>query len=170
LFIQTLQEMARVTIKAKDVDWVAVQKHYDEGFSSRVTATAFSLTRGQWDAAVERGDLRCRKMRLFKSEEVFVVGPIVSGTWLKKRLLKEGLIEDRCEICGLVEWMGRRLALQIDHINGDRRDNRVENLRLLCPNCHSQTDTYCGRNIKKPYQRQAVRKFHLVVNPTENGR
>lgn len=66
---------------------------------------------------------------------------------LRKRLLKEGLKKPRCERCGRVEWNGQPCPLQLDHINGDRTDNRIENLRLLCPNCHAQTDTYCGRNI-----------------------
>ncbi|MBV9926015.1 MAG: HNH endonuclease [Acidobacteria bacterium] len=67
---------------------------------------------------------------------------------LKIRLLREGLLEARCdeEDCGLTDWKGRPIALQLDHINGDKFDHRIENLRLLCPNCHSQTDTFAGRN------------------------
>jgi 5-methylcytosine-specific restriction endonuclease McrA len=65
---------------------------------------------------------------------------------LKKRLVQEGLLEPRCAICGLVEWLEQPVVLHLDHINGDRTDHRLENLRFLCPNCHSQTDTYCGRN------------------------
>jgi hypothetical protein len=66
---------------------------------------------------------------------------------LRKRLLSEGLKDHRCEQCGGTTWQGQPIPLQLDHINGDRTDNRLENLRLLCPNCHAQTDTYCGRNI-----------------------
>lgn len=67
---------------------------------------------------------------------------------LKIRLLREGLLEAKCyeEDCGLTEWKGRPIALQLDHINEDKFDHRIENLRLLCPNCHSQTDTFAGKN------------------------
>ncbi|MBV8433508.1 MAG: HNH endonuclease [Candidatus Eremiobacteraeota bacterium] len=64
---------------------------------------------------------------------------------IKKRLLQAGLLENRCDYCGLEEWMGEPLVVQIDHVNGNRADHRLENLRMLCPNCHSQTETHCRR-------------------------
>ena len=70
-------------------------------------------------------------------------------TTLKNRLLKEGIKENVCEICGINEWNGKPISLQIHHINGIHTDNRLENLMLLCPNCHSQTDTYAGKNTNK---------------------
>jgi hypothetical protein len=75
---------------------------------------------------------------------------------LKKRLLAAGLLRDECAICGIVEWQHRKLVLQLDHVNGIGDDHRLENLRLVCPNCHSQTTTYCGRNIRlgrQPFDR-----------------
>ncbi|MBC3190541.1 transposase [Pseudonocardia sp. C8] len=68
-----------------------------------------------------------------------------SSAVLRRRLIAEGLKEPRCEECGLAEWRGRPLPLHLDHVNGDHTDNRLENLRILCPNCHAQTDTWCGR-------------------------
>jgi hypothetical protein len=65
---------------------------------------------------------------------------------LRSRLIKEGLMENICKECGILDWRGKSLSLHLDHINGDKHDNRLENLRLLCPNCHSQTETYCGKN------------------------
>jgi hypothetical protein len=69
-------------------------------------------------------------------------------TRLKIRLLREGFLEAKChgEGCGLREWKGKPISLQLDHVNGNNLDHRIENLRLLCPNCHSQTDTFAGKN------------------------
>lgn len=54
-----------------------------------------------------------------------------------------------CEVCGISEWQGQAITLEIDHVNGDHSDNRLENLRYLCPNCHSQTPTFKGRNMSR---------------------
>lgn len=70
-------------------------------------------------------------------------------TNLKRRLTEEGLLEHKCYICNVKEWNNKPLSLQLDHINGISNDNRLENLRLLCPNCHSQTDNFAGKNLKK---------------------
>ena len=75
--------------------------------------------------------------------------PQYPGIKLSRRLKKEKIIENKCDECGITEWNGKPIVLHLDHINGKRTDHRLENLRLLCPNCHSQTDTYCGRNINK---------------------
>ena len=66
---------------------------------------------------------------------------------LKQRLINEGKMEYKCQKCGISEWLGNPLTLQLDHINGVNNDHRLTNLRFLCPNCHSQTDTYAGKNM-----------------------
>ena len=66
---------------------------------------------------------------------------------LKIRLINEGRLEYKCACCGNIgEWQGQKLTLQLDHINGKNNDHRIENLRFLCPNCHSITETYAGKN------------------------
>lgn len=77
---------------------------------------------------------------------------IILGTSRKKRLIQEGLLTNNCYNCKLSMWLDKPISLQIDHINGNNTDHRLENLRLLCPNCHSQTNTYAGKNIKKSYK------------------
>jgi len=73
-------------------------------------------------------------------------------TNLKRELINNEIFEEKCAICGMLpEWYGLKLVLILDHINGINNDNRVENLRLLCPNCNSQTDTFCGRHRKQRY-------------------
>jgi HNH endonuclease len=84
-------------------------------------------------------------------EEVLVEGSGYARRQLKRRLIAEGLKEPRCEMCGQGdEWRGRRMALVLDHVNGVWNDNRLENLRILCPNCNATLDTHCGRKNRRP--------------------
>lgn len=72
--------------------------------------------------------------------------PQLSAMNIKRKLFKSGLKTNRCEECSITDWCGKPIMCQLDHINGDRFDHRLENLRILCPNCHSQTSTFAGRN------------------------
>lgn len=68
---------------------------------------------------------------------------------LRRRILKEGLMDHRCTRCLNVEWLGAPIPLELDHIDGNNQNNNFGNLRLLCPNCHAGTSTYRGKNKKK---------------------
>ena len=83
-------------------------------------------------------------------EEILVeCSSYISTCHLKKRLLKEGVKKYRCECCGNTEWMGEPIALELHHVNGVKDDLRIENLQILCPNCHAFTDNYRGKNMGK---------------------
>jgi Zn finger protein HypA/HybF involved in hydrogenase expression len=81
--------------------------------------------------------------------EIFKENSGYANEFVKSRIAKQDLLEYRCSSCGIDSWKGETIVLDLDHVNGDNRDNRLENLRYLCPNCHSQTDTYKGRNKNK---------------------
>ena len=82
-------------------------------------------------------------------EQLLIVGIMLNGSKVKQRLIKEGLLQDLCVECGIgPEWNGKPITLELDHISGDRGDWRFENLRILCPNCHSQTPTFRAKNRK----------------------
>jgi 5-methylcytosine-specific restriction endonuclease McrA len=81
-----------------------------------------------------------------KSCDPFVYG-VEFNTTTKRRFLAQTKYE--CSICGISEWLGERIILQVDHADGDRKNNRLDNLRLLCPNCHSQTPTWSRKKSKQ---------------------
>jgi len=76
------------------------------------------------------------------------------GNDIKRKLIDVGLKEHKCESCGLMEWLGSPIPLQLHHQNGVHSDNRLENLELLCPNCHSLTDNFAGKNIDHTKQKK----------------
>ena len=85
-------------------------------------------------------------IRRFSNEEVFVINSTYTRHGIKKRIIEQGLIDYMCAACGLRNvWKKKKLVLVLDHINGDPVDNRIENLRFLCPNCNSQGETFCNK-------------------------
>jgi hypothetical protein len=98
--------------------------------------------------------------------EYLVKGRHVNRTHLKSRLLAAGLKENRCERCGITDWLGEPLAIALHHVNGDGTDNRLENLAMLCPNCHAQTPNFSGRNRRlRRLARQLVAAGAVRLEP-----
>lgn len=125
-----------------------MQRYHDAGHSVRACCAHFGFSTKTWHDAVQRGALNARPASAPLS--IYLVkGRRTNRTHLKSRLLAEGLKQDRCEECGIEEWRGRRLSMALHHINGEPTDNRLSNLSLLCPNCHSQTSNFAGRNCQR---------------------
>ena len=93
----------------------------------------------------------------------------IKSSKLKIKLLKEGLKENKCEICGITEWQGKKIICQLHHIDGNHENNNLSNLQILCPNCHSQTNNYCGQsnvnnNYCKDCGKKLLKKQHIAQN------
>ena len=128
-------------------DWAEVQQYYDRGHSYKATAARFGFTSGAWYAAIKRSEIKTRPFRM--PIEALLADSKRNRSHLKMRLVNAGLLDNRCQLCGLRDWCGKPLNIHLDHINGIKDDNRLENLRMLCPNCHSQTPTFAGRNVRR---------------------
>jgi hypothetical protein len=86
----------------------------------------------------------------FSWEGILVENSAYTSTFrLRKRLIEFGFKEAKCESCGLVEWLGKSIPLELHHVNGVNNDHRLANLQLLCPNCHALTENYRGKNQRK---------------------
>jgi Zn finger protein HypA/HybF involved in hydrogenase expression len=136
-------QLRAVLQRQRRIDWAAVQQYYDEGHTVRECRAQFGFALWSWTKAVRRGEVRPRSLAMPLD---VILRQSRDRSTIKRRLLQAGLLSNRCDACGLSEWRGKPLSIQIDHINGIRTDHRLENLRMLCPNCHSQTETFAGKN------------------------
>lgn len=127
-------------------DWSIVQAYHDADHTYRECMQRFGFCAESWTEAVRRGELRARARAI--PLMLMMQRKMARGS-IKRRLLELGLIREQCSRCGLTAWRGKPLIIHLDHINGVRNDWRLENLRMLCPNCHSQTPTFSGRNVKR---------------------
>lgn len=130
-------------------NWSNIQTYFNEGHTLEECVAQFGFNKASWHKAKQRGVLNVFRP-IIPLHDLLVIGRKTSRSHLKSRLLSSGLLEYKCygSECGLTEWLDKPISLQLEHKNGINNDNRIKNLELLCPNCHSQTATFAGRNKK----------------------
>ena len=126
-------------------DWDAVQAYYEAGHSVTDCVRHFGFSRKTFHDACRAGRVKTRPQAM-PIAHLLVVGRRTNRKHLRQRLISAGLKALVCEGCGLDTWRGAPIGLQLHHVNGDGLDNRLENLQILCPNCHAQTENWGGRN------------------------
>ena len=136
-------------------DWAKVQAYVDAGFSYKECLVRFGIKAATWATAVKRNELQYNTPTRAIPIEVMFSRRMTRGA-IKRRLLETGTFEERCSRCGITEWRGKPLCIHLDHINGVKDDWRLDNLRMLCPNCHSQTPTFSAKNLSNPNRKRAA--------------
>lgn len=107
----------------------------------------YNLDTSHFTGQLWKGKSFVEETALVKLDDILKENTNYKTHTLKERLFNQNLKERKCEICGLgEEWYGKPITLELHHINGDHYDNRLENLQILCPNCHSQTNNFRNRN------------------------
>ena len=149
------EQFARIVADAKCYADIArslglrVQGFNYQTFKRRIARQGLLITHFNAKAVIQAGYQRAKETLATPLSELLVDGYDYSSNRLKQRLVEEGLLVYRCKECGNDgEWNGKSLILQLDHQNGNHKDNRIENLRILCPNCHTQTGTHSGKRFK----------------------
>lgn len=103
------------------------------------------------------------KNTAMSDNEFFISGVERHGSNTIKRLIKGGYKEYSCECCGISKWNGKPLTLQLHHLNGDHYDNRLENLQILCPNCHAQTNNYSNKGNRRKFSTITKEKLNTKL-------
>lgn len=169
-----LIEFKKIVIESKSFSEVSRKMYGNNYYGNRQTIKKkieeFSINISHFDFK-SHGD--CNRFNKIPLNEILISGSTYDTTNLKNRLFDEGLKERICEKCGQNEWWyDEKLSLILDHINGINNDHRIENLRILCPNCNGTLKTHGGKNLKlgrkkKPILIKGVSKKLLNVRESQ---
>lgn len=143
-FVEAIQNNMTIAGVLRSMNFAVVGSGYKK---VKKIVSKFNVDTSHWLG--QKHGTSGKKLQVPFSDVLIQNSPYPLNSKRKNRLIKEGLLNNKCQVCGLEPfWNEGKLTLVLDHINGVRNDNRIENLRLLCPNCDSQQDTFCGRNKK----------------------
>jgi hypothetical protein len=173
----TIERLAELVKESTSTLQIAVKLGYGKRGGSTVTRLKKMILDNHLDTKHFTGQAWSRGKSSYEDdrvqgtaksiEDVFCENSRVAPSQVKKIIRKKNVLPDMCAICGIPpEWNGKPLVLQMDHINGIRNDHRLENLRMVCANCHSQTDTYCAKNKKR--RQPTLEEIIQALRETEN--
>ena len=128
------------------------RSHIIKERKSKIPYTCLNCTgEGFYNPASSTGKFCSNKCQMEYEWETIHLQNIINGLGKDTRMLRKYLLEQYgyyCFKCGISEWNNNQITLHVDHIDGNTANNNISNVRFLCPNCHSQTDTYCSKNKK----------------------
>lgn len=129
-------------------DWKAIASFHASGNSLSKCMAKFGFARRTWALAINRGELKVREIKR-------PISILKTNSSIKRRLLKDGKLKNHCYRCGISSWNGQPLSLHLHHKNGKSKAS-IEDLELLCPNCHSQTCNWGGRAVFQPHDERSA--------------
>lgn len=162
-----IEQLKRTISESRTITEVCYKLYGNKYYGNRITIKNY-IKQFNMDISHFVIDYSNKKMFFKRKDisEILVLDSTHDTTNLKNRLYKEGLKERRCEKCGQDEnWYGKHMSLILDHKNGNNKDNRIENLQIVCPNCSATLPTFSGKNVNR---NNRLMKMKKLVNPNFN--
>jgi hypothetical protein len=130
--------------------WVGVMIYFRDNHNYKSISNVITVKKRCIREGIDISHFATVNKKYNLEEKMTQINKQYNSSTLKKKLIEQKILEEKCSNCGLGNiWQGSPISLQLEHIDGDHYNNNIENLTILCPNCHSQTNTWCGRNVHK---------------------